>query len=1499
MDFVFNKSSLKELAHGKCYKKIINDIYHKNCESDKNDDYLIKKGLIKKHFIKDRPRLEKYTKEGYNAEITMISEISKSDRVVTSISDFEKNSKKYKLFFENEGSEKIVFQSSNSKYINFDIINPRHFNIDFSKQYAEEKVKEFLNLNYNYAYQFNFKIRDDFYFNFLKNVENINFLKKYKDQIKFSSFTPDLIKIINPVDQDYSSKKILGRTHNIIDSKNNKIKLKIYDIKNSDVSKENYTELGIYIIALNTFLFENGLDKYYEVVAEACILKSLNEDQITSNSAGNYLENEYNIDFISIKRNTMECIEEGLVNTIKIIENGDAKKYNSINITERCRTCDYYGGQYTIQGYLDKENQENNTQISIDEYYNNPDNNYCRYTALNSENINKLYCCNSESKITLLNQGIDQISDLKTELSNPNSELFSKNIAMKSNKEEILNNIYVASNKDLKYKIIPKSKTLNVPKFSNLTIYLEERHDSQNRTLCLAYAYSSYLKKDGVGISDNSSFKDPYIAILDDPYFSKKRERREFLDFLIDLNTTLTKFEEENSDWGIPTYSIIYWGENCASHFKDLLLDLFNEIMSKKDMGELYRDPHNPKNDLSENKIREKKKELNKLILRFENFFKQDGELQDYRMVEKSPFFNLKKGIDDIVILDTPINNTLFKTCNCLFDNIYESSPFDEETLSNRRKKLERKCKSDYYYKPDSDYFKNDIFSTVWSSWGSYVERKKQIDKISKQIKYRLTLMKDLHWCNTLKGHYAGVCPNIPLLSKEKLFEKLNFGSEVYLLQKLESACELLEVESNYVEKLYKKTVLGSSIYLNREVTDNIDEKTPRKIILDKYIKNSDYDPSEYLVYEVHDDSKNAKYDEKSFGIVIYPKNKSEWTHKKFSTSPSYRSCIYIDKDKLPDFNQYSIKKYSDAFKLHIEKFDRFNKILILKIDKNTRDIMDYLSEKEDFDFTQDLILENTHVDIWSSRLKDCLDKLCKPGKLKTTKKILEDFDNRVLNNYGPEDVKNYAKKVYGNNYPLDDSQINAITNSVNNQIALLWGPPGTGKTHTISNLINYIYETGNQRKILIMGSNYDSVDNVINNLSDLIDHSDVSVIRLKSKDRNNANLKKNFDNAYYEEHSVGDNKEEKHNALTRAERFQIFTGTPHQVYKMFKTMPRGTKFKFDNVIVDEASQMSIGYFLPALLQIHEDTQFLLAGDHLQLPPISRSNTTNEIHNYLGSVFDYYRDEFEKKNMSINSLYWNRRSNKEIVGFIREAFGYDEQYMSDNSVSNEVINYHDLEKVSTYDEVLDPKKPMVLVTYDDGNSNQINDYESKHIVEIIWNIWKKGILNRKCNEKYGIYEFFDNGIGIAVPHRAQRTLIQEMLLDKFSNELSESEKELLNEKIISSVDTVEKYQGQQREIMICGYVVGNNEIISKEEEFIYSPNRLNVMISRARYKTIVFTSNELLKNVSDSLKTIELQKSLKILHEYCNEEINNVDHEIWDKSKNVNIRYRSSFTDNY
>ena len=89
--------------------------------------------------------------------------------------------------------------------------------------------------------------------------------------------------------------------------------------------------------------------------------------------------------------------------------------------------------------------------------------------------------------------------------------------------------------------------------------------------------------------------------------------------------------------------------------------------------------------------------------------------------------------------------------------------------------------------------------------------------------------------------------------------------------------------------------------------------------------------------------------------------------------------------------------------------------------------------------------------------------------------------------------------------------------------------------------------------------------------------------------------------------------------------------------------------------------------------------------------------------------------------------------------------------------------------------------------------------------------------------------------------------------------------------IRSAVDTVERFQGQQRDVILATFALGDPDSIRDEDEFLYNLNRFNVMASRARAKLVVLVTQEIVDHISTEIETMHHSKLLKVFVEsYCN-----------------------------
>ena len=322
----------------------------------------------------------------------------------------------------------------------------------------------------------------------------------------------------------------------------------------------------------------------------------------------------------------------------------------------------------------------------------------------------------------------------------------------------------------------------------------------------------------------------------------------------------------------------------------------------------------------------------------------------------------------------------------------------------------------------------------------------------------------------------------------------------------------------------------------------------------------------------------------------------------------------------------------------------------------------------------------------------------------------------------------------------------------------------------------------------------------------------------------------------------------------------------------------------FDLIVIDEASQMDVAHAVLPLCCLANDGTVILAGDPLQLAPIHQASPPKGLEDIVGSVYAFWQNAHQVRQCPLEINY---RSNNTIVSFVREA-GYAAAMRSQSpDLSIDLVSPLPLSTPAQWPQglvwspewssLLDPDQAAVCFTYEDGQSSQRNEFEADAVVAMLW-LLQGRVSNQLRNEvdpatgsarlasamPYSPLEFWQRGVGVVTPHRAQQGLIVTRLLSVFgaTGQLAEA--------IRDAVDTVERFQGQQRDIVIASYTLGDPDQIAEEDEFLMSLNRFNVIASRARAKLIVLVSQDVLSHLAHEIEVLRESRLLKVYAEsFC------------------------------
>jgi hypothetical protein len=436
-----------------------------------------------------------------------------------------------------------------------------------------------------------------------------------------------------------------------------------------------------------------------------------------------------------------------------------------------------------------------------------------------------------------------------------------------------------------------------------------------------------------------------------------------------------------------------------------------------------------------------------------------------------------------------------------------------------------------------------------------------------------------------------------------------------------------------------------------------------------------------------------------------------------------------------------------------------------------------------------------------------------------------------------PQSWNNFVSKA-----GLDDAQYGAIQKCLDHDITFLWGPPGTGKTHTLAYLIAHAALGG--KKVIATAIANVAVDQLAMKTVKALENSDCGGSALLDNGRilrfgharlhevtregrlfpnklEIQRLRKLLHEAQLKLKEIPQNRtmdralaQKRVSDLTRdlrkvtketieSSRVVITTAIQTCIESAF------SETKFDMMVVDEASMMSIPYL--ACMGLIARERLIIAGDFKQLGPIALAQSR--------AAFDWlHKDAFTLTGITENlshpalaRLTTQRRMRPEICELINPLF-YGGMLKTELSSVNPAIT-------------LPPKpgSPAVFVSLlrEDG-SEAIKTQSGSRVNQ------KSAEIVVKLATCYA--ETDDIQIGIITPYRAQVSRIKAFLRDA---KLDKTRLERIK------IGTVHAFQGAESDVIVWDLVDTDHQPIGR----LYRDepgNRLtNVAISRARGKLVI------------------------------------------------------------
>jgi predicted RecB family nuclease len=384
----------------------------------------------------------------------------------------------------------------------------------------------------------------------------------------------------------------------------------------------------------------------------------------------------------------------------------------------------------------------------------------------------------------------------------------------------------------------------------------------------------------------------------------------------------------------------------------------------------------------------------------------------------------------------------------------------------------------------------------------------------------------------------------------------------------------------------------------------------------------------------------------------------------------------------------------------------------------------------------------------------------------------------------------------------------------------LIQGPPGAGKTYTSSHAI--VALLADKKRIGVASNSHKAINNLLKDVEEVAKEKGVRFSGIKGSSK---------EEQYFQGTMIA-NAENNDVAATQGN-YQLIAGTAWLFARPDLDQA------LDYLFIDEAGQVSLANVVAMGVSAKN---VVLVGDQMQLSqPIQGAHPGGSGISGLDHLLGELATVPPDRGIFLPTTF---RMSPDICRFISEAV-YDGRLVSDPSARQQRLDIG-----GSTDQALAPTGLRFIPVEHTGFAQRCPP-EAERLKQTYNALIGKHWVDQKGTKKViGIEDIL-----VVTPYNMQVNHLCEVLPAN------------------ARVGTVDKLQGQEAAVVLISMTTSSGDDMPRNIEFLYSRNRLNVAISRARCLSVIFASPRLLEIPCSTIEQMQLVNTLCWTKHYSDQQI--------------------------